>query len=82
MLGQMEPDKSQSTKDIKSDGKSTSTKKERQPTRNISFNLSINNYAYIKNTDRTNFNSPGQMFAEKKKKKDKEKEDKRCRTQA
>jgi serine/threonine protein kinase len=60
--------------------KGVSTKKERNPTRNISFNLSINNFAYIKNTDRTNFNSPAQAFLEKKKKK--EKEEKRCHTQA
>jgi serine/threonine protein kinase len=51
------------------EGKS-STKKERQPTRNISFNLSINNFGYIKPTDRSNFHSPSEAFLEKKKKKD------------
>lgn len=38
-----------------------SAKKERHPTRNISFNLSINNFAYTKpadKTERSNFASP------------------------
>lgn len=58
-----------------------STKKERHPTRNISFNLSINNFAYTKpadKTERSNFLSPSENYIEKKKKKD----DKRHRTQA
>lgn len=58
-----------------------SAKKERHPTRNISFNLSINNFAYTKpadKTDRSNFASPSENHIEKKKKK----EEKRHRTQA
>ena len=54
-------------------------KKERPQTKNISFNLSINNFALIKNS-RNQFVSPAQAYVEKKKKKDKE--EKRNRTHA
>ena len=57
-----------------------SVKKERgQHTKNISFNLSINNFAYIKNADRSQYHSPlTQAILEPKKKK----ESKRVRTHA
>ena len=58
-----------------------SAKKERHPTRNISFNLSINNFACSKpadKTERSNFASPAQNCLEKKRKR----EEKRPRTHA
>lgn len=57
-----------------------SAKKERHPTRNISFNLSINNFACSKpadKTERSNFASPSDHLEKKRKK-----EEKRPRTQA
>jgi hypothetical protein len=46
----------------------SSVKKDKQTTKNISVNLSINNFALIKNS-RNQFVSPGQVYVEKKKKK-------------
>jgi hypothetical protein len=46
-------------------------KKDRPQSKNISVNLSINNFALIKNS-RNQFVSPGQAFVEKKKRKEKE----------
>jgi hypothetical protein len=55
----------------KSMSKTNSTvKKEKPQTKNISFNLSINNFALIKN-GRGQFVSPAQAYLDKKKKKDK-----------
>jgi len=49
----------------------TTVKKEKAQTKNISFNLSINNFSLIKN-GRGQFVSPAQAYLDKKKKKDKE----------
>lgn len=48
----------------------STVKKEKPQTKNISFNLSINNFALIKN-GRSQFLSPAQAYLDKKKKKDK-----------